>query len=232
MIMDYVKHSVLSQCCLFVGAKSENILLLSNNTNLEHFEKDTEVVRQGNKNRDIGILVDGELEVTYRTHQDQAIPIAKIKPLEWFGESGFSTNNSLVSAKTTENSSVIFIPKSVLFDAMATDGVIMNNVMMCLSDRVFAISRFALSHIDNNTLSKIGKQILNQIEMFSSYKSSPECIELRLTKAHLAALIGQTRQSIIPYLNKYTELDLLSFGYGTIKINNINRLRAYVGEIC
>ncbi|HCH02832.1 MAG TPA: Crp/Fnr family transcriptional regulator [Vibrio sp.] len=232
MIMDYVKHSVLSQCGLFTGAESENILLLSKNTHLEHFEKDTEVVRQGERNSDIGVLADGELEINYRTHQDQVLPIAKIKPLEWFGESAFSTNNSLVSAKTTENSSVIFISTSVLFEAMNTDEVIMNNVMMCLSDRVFAISRFALSHIDNDTLSKIGKQILNQVEMFSSYESPPECIELRLTKTHLAALIGQTRQSISPYLNKYIELGLLSFGYGTIKINNINRLRAYVGEVC
>ncbi|WP_186294763.1 Crp/Fnr family transcriptional regulator [Vibrio algivorus] len=230
--MDYVKHSVLSQSCLFIGAKSENVLLLSKNSYLEHFEKDTEVVRQGEKNSDIGILADGELEINYKTHQEQVLPIAKIRPLEWFGENAFSINNSLVSAKTTENSSVVFISKSVLFEAMAADEVIMNNVMMCLSDRVSSISRFALSYIDNDTLSKIGKHILNQVEMFSSNELPSECIELRLTKAHLAALIGQTRQSIIPYLNKYTELDLLSFGYGTIKINNINKLRAYIGDIC
>ncbi|WP_089137395.1 Crp/Fnr family transcriptional regulator [Vibrio rumoiensis] len=228
MLMDYVKYSVLSQCDWFVNADHQNIVSLTQLVHLEHFEKNTEIVRQGDRNSDIGILADGELEIIYQSPQNQIIPISKIKPLGWFGESALSQNSPLVSVKTTQDSSIIFISKEALMHVMSKDTAIMNNVMKCLADRITSISRFALTYIDNDTLSKIGKQILNQVEMFSPYSCSSEVIELRLTKSDIAALIGQTRQSIIPYLNQYSDLKLLTFGYGTVKINNIDKLKVYI----
>ena len=86
MLMDYVKYSVLSQCDWFVNADHQNIVSLTQLVHLEHFEKNTEIVRQGDRNSDIGILADGELEIIYQSPQNQIIPISKIKPLGWFGE--------------------------------------------------------------------------------------------------------------------------------------------------
>lgn len=233
MLMDYVKYSVLSQCELFVNAQHQSMLSLSQKVYLEHFEKNTEIFWQGKDNQEIGVLADGELEMWYTTPKGKHLPITKFGALGWFGSSALANDTeNLVTVKTTRNSSVVFISKDLLMQAMAQDPVIMENVIRCLSNRISSISRFAFTYIDNDTLAKIGKQIISQVEMFSSCHSHSDEIELHLTKSHIASLIGQTRQSIVPYLNKYTELDLITFGYGTVKINNMSRLKKYINEMC
>ncbi|MGO2508670.1 MAG: Crp/Fnr family transcriptional regulator [Vibrio hibernica] len=233
MLLDYVRYSVLSQCDLFSGASQESIINLTNKTRIEHFNKNCFLTNQGESSNEIGIIADGEIEICYKSQQGYILPIAIIGELDWFGETVLSRNNiRLVSLKCLGNVTVVFVPKAALLESMSQDVIIMQNVIACLSDRISSVGRYALMHIDNNTLGKIGRQLLNQVEMFSTYYSSRDVIELKLTKCQIAALIGHTRQAIIPYLNKYSELNLLSFGYGIVTINSIENLKGYVNSMC
>lgn len=233
MLLDYVRYSVLSQCALFSGASQENIVNLTNQTRIEHFKKNCFLINQGEASKEIGIIADGEIEICYKSQQGNILPVAMIGELDWFGETVLARNNiRLVSLKCIGNVSIVFVPKAALIDSMSQDVIIMQNVIACLSDRISSVSRYALMHIDNNTLGKIGRQLLNQVEMLSMHYSERDVIELKLTKCHIAALIGHTRQAIIPHLNKYTELNLLSFGYGSVTINSVKELKNYVNSMC
>ena len=186
---------------------------------------------QGEGSQDIGIIADGEIEMCYKVQKGNILPIAKMGELDWFGETVLARNNiQLVSLKCVGNVTIVFVPKAALIESMSQDVIIMQNVIACLSDRISSVSRYALMNIDNNTLGKIGRQLLNQVEMLSTHYSGCDVIELKLTKCHIAALIGHTRQAIIPHLNKYVELKLLSFGYGTVTINSVEELKKYINS--
>ena len=135
----------LKRCILFRDIKYEdlsNFLNMSNYT-IKKYPEGNVVVIEGGKCEELGILLEGLLEVQTLYPSGKLLTFSQLKPVETFGEAIiFSKMNKFpATIGAIRDSKIMFIKKEDLISCLTNCHKFMENFLELLSDKLLILKR-------------------------------------------------------------------------------------------
>ena len=216
----------LKRCILFKDIKYEdlsNFLNLSNYT-IKKYPKGNVVVIEGSRCEELGILLEGLLEVQTLYPSGKLLTLAQLKPVETFGEAIlFSKMNKFpATIEVIKDSKIMFIKKENLINCLTNCHKFMENFLELLSNKLLILNK----KVKMLSLESIRKKIENFL-MEEYKKQGSNIIKVSLSRKEMAEHMGIQRPSLSRELIKMREEGIIEFDKKVIIIKDIEALSKF-----
>ena len=216
----------LKRCILFKDIKYEdlsNFLNMSNYT-IKKYPKGNVVVIEGSGCEELGILLEGLLEVQTLYPSGKLLTLAQLKPVETFGEAIlFSKMNKFpATIEVIKDSKIMFIKKENLINCLTNCHKFMENFLELLSNKLLILNK----KVKMLSLESIRKKIENFL-MEEYKKQGSNIIKLSLSRKEMAEHMGIQRPSLSRELIKMREEGIIEFDKKVIIIKDMKALSKF-----
>lgn len=213
----------LKRCILFKDIKYEdlsNFLNMSNYT-IKKYPKGNMVVIEGGNFEELGILLEGLLEVQTLYPSGKLLTFAQLKPVETFGEAIiFSKMNKFpATIVAIKDSKIMFINKEDLISCLTNCHKFMENFLKLLSNKLLMLNK----KVKMLSLESIRKKIGNFLR--EEYKKQgSNIIKVSLSRKEIAEHMGIQRPSLSRELIKMRKEGIIEFDKKVIIIKDMRAL--------
>lgn len=179
---------------------------------------------RGDEGADLCCVLEGALRVGSLRADGREALLARVEPLQWFGEialidGGPRTHDALAEGPTR----VWRVPAAVLQAALAEQPLWWREIARLSCGKLRLLFE-ALEDIGLLPLpARLAKRLLFQAQ---GYGSRGACTRLKLAQEHLALMLGVSRQSINKALGELEAQGLIERHYGEIELRDTARLAA------
>lgn len=224
--MNEIWDSLIS-CSLFKGVSKEQI-----NTHMSSIKYQTVVYKkndviaiEGDDTSSLGIIISGSIEIQKLYASGKIITIDRLSKGNIFGEVIiFSQMGRYPSTiVSSENSQILFIPKSEMLKLCSIDIQVLNNFMALLSNKILMLNK-KLRNLSFETIrQKVSSFIIDE---YKRQKNNP--IKFNISRKEMADYLGIQRPSLSRELIHMKDEDLIDFDKHYIKIVNLEALEDYL----
>jgi len=217
----------LKRCILFKDMKCEdlsNFLNMSNYTIKKYPEGNMVVVSEGSKCEELGILLEGLLEVQTLYPSSKLLTLTQLKPAEIFGEAVlFSKMNKFpATIGVIKDSKIMFIKKENLINCLTNCHKFMENFLELLSNKLLVLNK----KVKMLSLESIRKKIENFL-MEEYKKQGSDTIKVSLSRKEMAEHMGIQRPSLSRELIKMRKEEIIEFDKKVIIIKDMGALSKF-----
>jgi len=210
----------LKRCILFKDIKHEdlsNFLNMSNYT-IKKYPKGNVVIIEGDSCEELGILLEGLLEVQTLYPSGKLLTLTRLKPVETFGEAIlFSKMNKFpVTIETIKDSKIMFIKKEYLINCLTNCHKFMEAFLELLSNKLLTLNK----KVKMLSLESIRKKIENFL-MEEYKKQGSNIIKVPLSRKEMAEHMGIQRPSLSRELIKMRDAGIIDFNREAITIKDM-----------
>lgn len=147
----------------------------------------------------------------------------------WFGDTVFSPGTPRVFGATAHGSAAVAeLPGEGFRSLMARYPESYPVALDLLSRRLWS----AMAIIEEDALrgihARVGRRLLFLAQMHSTGARATDPVTLRLTREHIASMMGMTRQGVHKVLKHLEATGLIVPGYGRVVVINPARLESYL----
>jgi CRP-like cAMP-binding protein len=213
----------LKRCILFKDMKCEdlsNFLNMSNYT-IKKYPEGNVVIIEGSECEELGILLEGLLEVQTLYPSGKLLTLAQLKPVEIFGEAIlFSKVNKFpATIGAIKDSKIMFIKKEDLINCLTNCHKFMENFLELLSNKLVMLNK----KVKMLSLESIRKKIENFLR--EEYKKQgSNIIKASLSRKEMAEHMGIQRPSLSRELIKMRDAGIIDFNREVIIIKDMAAL--------
>lgn len=213
----------LKRCILFKDIKYEdlsNFLNMSNYT-IKKYPKGNMVVIEGGNFEELGILLEGLLEVQTLYPSGKLLTFSQLRPVEIFGEAIiFSKMNKFpATIVAIKDSKIMFIKKVDLISCLTNCHKFMENFLKLLSNKLLMLNK----KVKMLSLESIRKKIGNFLR--EEYKKQgSNIIKVSLSRKEIAEHMGIQRPSLSRELIKMRKEGIIEFDKKVIIIKDMRAL--------
>ncbi len=216
----------LKRCILFKDIKYEdlsNFLNMSNYT-IKKYPEGNVVVIEGANCEELGILLEGLLEVQTFYPSGKLLTFAQLRPVEIFGEAIlFSKVNKFpATIGAIKDSKIMFIKKEDLISCLTNCHKFMENFLELLSNKLLILNK----KVKMLSLESIRKKIENFL-MEEYKKQGSKIIKVSLSRKEMAEHMGIQRPSLSRELIKMRKEGIIEFDKKVIIIKDIGVLSKF-----
>ena len=216
----------LKRCILFEDMKCEdlsNFLNMSNYT-IKKYLKGNVVVIEGSKCEELGILLEGLLEVQTLYPSGKLLTFAQLRPVEIFGEAIlFSKVNKFpATIGAIKDSKIMFIKKEDLINCLTNCHKFMENFLELLSNKLLMLNK----KVKMLSLESIRKKIESFL-MEEYKKQGSNIIKASLSRKEMAEHMGIQRPSLSRELIKMRDAGIIDFNREVIIIKDMGVLSKF-----
>ena len=216
----------LKRCILFKDIKYEdfsNFLNMSNYT-IKKYPEGNVVVIEGGNCEELGILLEGLLEVQTFYPSGKLLTFAQLRPVEIFGEAIlFSKVNKFpATIGAIKDSKIMFIKKEDLISCLTNCHKFMENFLELLSNKLLILNK----KVKMLSLESIRKKIENFL-MEEYKKQGSKIIKVSLSRKEMAEHMGIQRPSLSRELIKMRKEGIIEFDKKVIIIKDIGVLSKF-----
>ena len=213
----------LKRCILFKDMKYEdlsNFLNMSNYT-IKKYPEGNVVVIEGGKCEELGILLEGLLEVQTLYPSGKLLTFSQLRPVEIFGEAIlFSKVNKFpATIGAIKDSKIMFIKKENLISCLTNCHKFMENFLELLSNKLLILNK----KVKMLSLESIRKKIENFL-MEEYKKQGNNIIKVSLSRKEMAEHMGIQRPSLSRELIKMRDAGIIDFNREVIIIKDMAAL--------
>lgn len=216
----------LKRCILFRDIKYEdlsNFLNMSNYT-IKKYPEGNLVVIEGSKCEELGILLEGLLEVQTLYPSGKLLTFSQLKPVEIFGEAIlFSKANKFpATIGAIRDSKIMFIKKEDLISCLTNCHKFMESFLELLSNKLLILNK----KVKMLSLESIRKKIGNFLR--EEYKKQgSNTIKVSLSRKEMAEHMGIQRPSLSRELIKMRKEGIIEFDKKVIIIKDMGVLSKF-----
>lgn len=213
----------LKRCILFKDIKYEDLSNFLNMSNyiIKKYPKGNMVVIEGGNFEELGILLEGLLEVQTLYPSGKLLTFAQLKPVETFGEAIiFSKMNKFpATIVAIKDSKIMFINKEDLISCLTNCHKFMENFLKLLSNKLLMLNK----KVKMLSLESIRKKIGNFLR--EEYKKQgSNIIKVSLSRKEIAEHMGIQRPSLSRELIKMRKEGIIEFDKKVIIIKDMRAL--------
>lgn len=213
----------LKKCILFKDMKDEdlsNFLNMSNYT-IKKYSKGSMVVIEGSNCEELGILLEGLLEVQTLYPSGKLLTLTQLKPVEIFGEATpFSKVNKFpATIGTIKDSKIMFMKKEDLVNCLINYHKFMENFLELLSNKLLILNKKIKMLSLENIRQKIGNFLMAEYKKLGS-----NIIKVSLSRKEMAEHMGIQRPSLSRELIKMRDAGIIDFNREVIIIKDVEAL--------
>lgn len=196
------------------------------------FSHSEEIYQQGDPNTTLCVIAEGVVRISSINSAGREATLIMFNAGAWFGDAVFSPGMPRVYGATAHN--------PVTLVELPGDGfrALMKRYPQCYPVVLDKVSRrlgATLSIIEDDALrdipSRIGRRLLFLAEIQGSGEAGIEPVVIRITREHLANMMGMTRQGVHKWIKEFEREGLVSLAYGSIELINPAALQAYLSRI-
>jgi CRP-like cAMP-binding protein len=216
----------LKRCILFKDMKYEdlsNFLNMSNYT-IKKYPEGNVVVIEGSKCEELGILLEGLLEVQTLYPSGKLLTLAQLKPVEIFGEAIlFSKVNKFpATIGAIKDSKIMFIKKENLISCLTNCHKFMENFLELLSNKLLILNKKVKMLSLESIRKKIGNFLMEEYK-----KQGSNIIKVSLSRKEMAEHMGIQRPSLSRELIKMRDAGIIDFNREVIIIKDMAALSKF-----
>jgi CRP/FNR family transcriptional regulator len=210
---------------LFEGLPSEQLEDLAMILTEQGFQKGDIIFSEGEEADGFYVTVKGRVKVYKLSAEGKEQILHIFGPGEPFGEVPVFTGQRFPAhAEAMEESRVFFFPKESFVDLVRRNPSLALNMLGVLSKR---LRRFT-ALIDDLSLKEVPGRLAAYLLYLTAKKGEPSEIELSITKAQLASLLGTIPETLSRILGKMTAQSLIEIDGRVIRILDRESLRELV----
>ena len=214
---------ILKQCILFKDMDYKDIekFIKISNFTIKKYLKGNLVVMEDSHCKELGILLEGLLEVKSLYPSGKSLTLNRLKPAEIFGEAIlFSKSNKFPSTiEAIEESAIMFIKKADLINCLSNCHHFMENLLELFSDRLLMLNKKIKMLTMKNIKQKIGNFLIEEYKKQKSRK-----IKVSLSRQEMAEHMGIERPSLSRELSRMREEGIIEFDKEFIVIQDLEAL--------
>ena len=215
--------NVLTNCIIFKNFNIDSIknLLSQIDYRINLYSKNEIIASEGDNCLNLGIILEGSIEVKKLFVSGKIVTIAKFSPADIFGEVViFSDMNKYPSTiVTSDNCKILFLNKIDIIKLCSINTNILNNFMGLLSNKILMLNK-KLKNLSYETLrEKVASFLLENYYLNKKYM-----FQISSSRKEMAEALGVPRPSLSRELINMREDKLIDFHKNTFKILNLNNL--------
>lgn len=210
----------LKKCTLFKDMKYEdlsNFLNMSNYT-IKKYLKGNMVIIEGSEREELGILLEGLLEVQTHYPSGKLLTLTRLRPAEIFGEAIlFSKMNKFpATIGAIKDSKIMFIKKENLINCLTNCHKFMENFLELLANKLLILNKKVKMLTLGSIRQKIGNFLMEEYN-----KQGSNIIKVSLSRKEMAEHMGIQRPSLSRELIKMRDAGIIDFNRKVIIIKDM-----------
>jgi len=213
----------LTHCIIFKSFNMDSIknLLSQINYKINLYSKDTIIAYEGDNCFNLGIILEGSIEVKKLFVSGKTVTITKLLPSDIFGEVViFSDMNKYPSTIiASDNCKILFLSKIDIIKLCSINTNILNNFMGLLSNKILMLNK-KLKNLSYETL----RQKVSSFLLENYYLNKKYMFQISSSRKEMAEALGVPRPSLSRELINMREDKLIDFHKNTFKILDLNNL--------
>lgn len=224
--------SVLADCPILAGFPPEAMDELASIGRVRSFAGGEPIYEQGAKNTTLCVIAKGVVRISSINAAGREATLIMFSAGAWFGDAVFSPGMPRVYGATAhEPVTLVELPGDGFRSLMGSYPECYPVVLDMVSRRLWA----AMSIIEDDALrnipTRIGRRLLFLAQVQGSGEAGTEPVTIRITREHMANMMGMTRQGVHKWIKDFEREGLVTLAYGKIRLTNPAALQAYLSRV-
>ncbi|KPQ29207.1 MAG: cAMP-binding putative transcriptional regulator [Marinobacter excellens HL-55] len=224
--------TILADCPLFAGFPPHAFDDLADIARIRKFETDDPIYDKGSATSTLNVIASGVVRISSVNSAGREATLIMFNAGVWFGDSLFSPGMKRVYGATAhEAATVIELPGDAFRGVMAKYPECYPVILDMVSRRLWA----AMSIIEDDALrgiaARVGRRLLFLAQIQGNGDARTEPVIIRITREHIANMMGMTRQGVHKWIKDFERRGLLKLTYGRIELTNPATLQHYVDTL-
>ncbi|MTI67246.1 MAG: Crp/Fnr family transcriptional regulator [Firmicutes bacterium] len=215
--------NILNQSFLFKNIDNKELkeILDKLNYTVNEYKKNEIVAIEGNECTNLGLLVDGILDIQSIYPSGKILTLVQIKSPDVFGEVVLfsKTNKYPATIKATNDSKVMFIEKKNFINLLTTHPKVLENFMSNMSNKLLHLNGKVKMLSLETIRQKISDFLIKEYKKQKSYM-----INIPFSRKEMADYLDIQRPSLSRELAKMKKENLIDFDKNTFKIKDLEGL--------
>ncbi len=217
--------AVLKRCPLFSAFPELALNEASALARIRQFRADEPIYGKGAMQSSLSVIAEGTVRISSVNPAGREAVLVIFGAGAWVGDTVFSPGMPRVYGATAhESASVVELPGEGFRQLLARNPESYPIALDLVSRRLWA----AMSLIEDDALRgikpRIGRRLLFLAQMHGDAVADSEPVSFRLTREHIANMMGMTRQGVHKVLKEFESEGLISFQYGRVTVPDPARL--------
>lgn len=225
-------RKLLLQCPVLSGLPEEGINDAVQIVRTRHFDEKALICSKGDKQSSLMVIAKGDVRVNSISAKGKEVTLMILVTGSWFGDNVFSPGTPRIFGATAHSDvTLLELPGEKFRQLLAKYPQSYPVILDLLSRRLWS----AISVIEDDAIRGIEERIGRRLLLLAAYQtnqaiSANPCV-VRVTREHIANMMGLTRQSVHKVLKKMEGLGILNLSYGSITIPNPLEMEEYLKQL-
>lgn len=224
--MDTRIFTALQNCSLLSGLPEAALREAASLARLQPFRAGQEIYARGEVQSTLSVVAAGSVRISSTSSEGREIILTVFDTGAWFGDTVFSPGMPRVFGATAHTSgALVELPGQDYRDLLARYPQAYPRTLDMLSRRLWS----AISIIEDNALrdvpERVGRRLLFLAQM---HDDGPGAVTFKLTREHIANMMGMTRQGVHGVLKTLEQQQLIQFSYGRVTIPDLAALQRHL----
>lgn len=214
----YCAHCSVKDRCIFIELPKAE---LERRVHLLRYDPGQTVFHEGDPAFGLYVVYEGEVKLFRRTLDGQRQILRIVGPAGLLGEEALIAEATYrSSAQALIETKLLFIARSDMV-ALMHNASVMRRLLEYLLNRLHSLEELLLVTCHDSTKERLAWLLLRLAHEYGRSLNGKIVIELKLTQAELAEMLGLTRETINKHLNTLRKEGLLSYHKGYIVIDQL-----------
>ncbi|WP_428774259.1 Crp/Fnr family transcriptional regulator [Vibrio sp.] len=223
---------LLQKCPVLAGLLPEGIDEAMQITRTRHFDEKALICSKGDQHCALMVIGQGSVRINSVSSTGKEVTLMIFEAGSWFGDNVFSPGMPRVFGATAHSDvTLLELPGDKFRQLLAKYPQSYPVVLDLLSRRLWT----AISVIEDDAIrgieERIGRRLLLLAEYQHNQPVSAGPYVVRVTREHIANMMGLTRQSVHKILKKFESLGLIGLKYGYITILKPQQMEEYLKQL-
>ncbi len=229
--MEDIKKLLL-QCPVLSGLPEEGINDAMKIARTRYFDEKALICSKGDKHSSLMVIAKGAVRVNSISTKGKEVTLMIFDTGGWFGDNVFSPGMPRIFGATAHSDVILLeLPGDKFRHLLSKYPKSYPVILDLMSRRLWS----AISVIEDDAIRGIEERIGRRLLLLATYQTNrainaDPCI-VRVTREHIANMMGLTRQSVHKVLKRLEGLGILKLSYGSITIPNPLEMEEYLKQL-
>lgn len=222
---------LLGECSLLRDLPTDGLEALAKVARRRTLQQDEFIYRRGEVQSTLCVIATGSVRLSSLTVEGREAVLVILNAGSWFGDAVFSPGHPRVyDALAHEVTEVLDVPGETFRQVLDRYPQAYPRVVKLLSRRLLSTMAIIEDDALRDTLTRIARRLMFLARMHTGRREPTESVTFRLTREHIANMMGMTRQGVHAVLRQMADEELIELGYGRVTIPDPARLQAYIDK--
>jgi CRP/FNR family cyclic AMP-dependent transcriptional regulator len=194
------------------------------------YKKGQLLVYQGDSGDSVFVIVEGLVKVMVTSEEGEEMVLVTLRPSDTFGELSLVDGGPRsASAEAVEATRVLIITRAILLELIEQHPSLTDSLLRSLGSLARRLTEQAADLVFLDIHGRMAKLLLSMADQRGTQAGDGIVLDLNLTQADLAAMVGGSRQSVNQTLRSFESRGYLQIEGRTITLKKPEELRRRAG---